>query len=961
MNIKSILFLFFLFILHIRCELITPNFYNNETTIVYEYGLQSEYFTKWIYTDNNYIATFSCLTNTTIRKCTFSPTISDLKKLYSNKIYYCSIDPLSSTPSQEQCNNGILSASYYPTPVISKDFKPSTKGGQVVIIGSFLISNGYYFPTQSGEVKIEVPNTNGLIDPTNITIKSFPIGCGGQIIQYYNNKYFKFQYSNPSLISMSTKKINEYNNNNDKIKLIINGENFCISDDNVTLKIGKFNGLQLNWDNSNTVSMEFDQLYSGLYNVSMNAKGLISNNLLVTFNPEIKSVTSIPSDLGGIITITGNRLLSENGVSDTSISIGRNLSNTCSIISNTDSIITCNLEKAIPDQLSELANLSINLIVGGQKELNESIFFTYDIPHISGLSLNGKKLTLFGEMLGNIFTEVYINGVEYFSPKQVAKNQTQLSFTLPNDFEKGFINVVNPSSFLKSNEILFQTSFYIEPIGNPSTRGQLLPFNFNNILIENLNLKPSLTINHSNQLIFNESLSTIIYNTNGNFNFEIPMGCGSNHFIQGKIGNQSANSTLSYEEPIILNCQNDDFSIICYGYNFGSLSSPFLNNNNNSNGIKITFLNEIITYKNISKLDHEIFVIPLKSNNLYDGNISINVCGSISNNYPLYFKSSIKNEGQMLNQNLNSNGGNLIINGHNFIFNKRNYTYLICDDINNYKNNNNNSNNSNNNHSIINNQIQFYCNFINNTLYNCPINIIGPFNRKCLLNFQNEKLFNITINYLPPIISNVIFNNLTIAGGLITIIGSEFYNLTTSITIGEVYCKNVTFINSNQLVCNLITNNISSQLTIDTLYYVNITIFSNNNNNNNSNDLLIIKSSSSLVFKYNHLIENSNNSNNNNNKNSSEVVGSGSNKLKWLIPTIICPIVFVVMVIFIGPELFRRFYTYPPPKPPPPEPGFERRPYNPPNLNNRLYENSIPQYDNDPLNPPQLSFVPIQP
>ncbi|KAN0038673.1 hypothetical protein ACTA71_000857 [Dictyostelium dimigraforme] len=107
MNIKCISFLFLLLMVPIFCKVSVQNFYNDETTIVFEYDLESEYFTKWIYLENNYNVTFSCSANTTNRKCTFSPpTISDFKKLYSYKIYYCSINPkLSSTITNEECNN----------------------------------------------------------------------------------------------------------------------------------------------------------------------------------------------------------------------------------------------------------------------------------------------------------------------------------------------------------------------------------------------------------------------------------------------------------------------------------------------------------------------------------------------------------------------------------------------------------------------------------------------------------------------------------------------------------------------------------------------------------------------------------------------------------------------------------------------------------------------------------------
>ncbi|KAM9970217.1 hypothetical protein ACTFIR_002065 [Dictyostelium discoideum] len=943
MNIKYLSFLFILYILPIWCEVNVQNFYNNETTIVFEYNLNDEYFTKWIYFDNNYYAIFSCFDNSTNRICEFSPSISDMEKLYSNKIFYCSIDPSSSSSSSssvEECKNSILKPSFYPTPIISKYFKPPTKGGQVVIEGSFLISSGYKFPTQYGDVKVEFPNST-LINPTSITIKSFPFGCGEQTIQYYNNKLFKFQYSKPTINSIYIPKIN----GNSKIKLIISGDNFCTINDNVSLTIGKFNGLQFNWENNddndkNIISIEYDQIYSGLLNVSLDANGLNSNIILINFNPEIKSVTSVPRATGGIITIKGNRLISENGMSDTIVSIDGDRVFDCSVISNSESIIECNIQKVV---FLYTSNFTLNLIVAGQKILNGPFRFEFDKPYISGQSLTGMDLTLFGEMFTD--SNVYINGIALDKNLVISTSSTEYKFTLPNDFKKGGIFLRNSKNVVDSNTIIFEKSFNIEPNGYSTTRGQLLSFQFNNILNENFNQIPTLTYN-SNQLIFDQPLSTIFNKTNCDFKFQVPMSCGLNHPIQGTIGNQFANSTFSYFDPIILRCLTDDFLIICYGFNFGSLSMI-----NNDNNIKINFLNQIYTNNNISKLDHEYFVIPIKSNNLYNGDISITVCGLTSNYYQLNFKSSIKNEAQLLNQNFKSNGGDLIINGHNFIYNKSNFTYLLCDD--------------DDDDDI---EIKFNCNLINNTFYNCPININGPFDRKCLLNFQNEKMFNIKINYLSPTVNNVILNNLTITGGLITINGSDFYNLTTFIEIGNLNCYNVTFINSNQLNCNLITNNISQHLISNNLYYVNISIFSGTNNN-----LDLIKNSSTLIFKYDNLLGNSNSSNNNNNNNNNgdgshggdgdggDDGGDGSSsKLKWLIPTIICPVIFVVMVIFIGPELFRRFYTYPPPKPPLPEPGFQRRPYDPPNLNNRLYENTITRYDNDPENL-QLSFVPIQP
>ncbi|KAK5579312.1 hypothetical protein RB653_008993 [Dictyostelium firmibasis] len=942
MNIKFSIFLFLLLIILTCCDVSVLNFYNNETTVVFEYNLQSQYFTKWIYFDSKYNATFSCSINTNTRICSFTPIESDLKKLYSNAIYFCTINP-STTTTKEECNYGsTLGPVYYPTPMIS--YQPPTKGGQVNIIGSFLITNGYNFPTQIGDVRVLIPSI-GPIDPTNITIQSFPSGCGQQTVKYYNDKYFKFQYADPIINNITF-----FNNNNDNgdglfnVTLIVYGDNFCSPNDSVTISVGSNRDMPLNWIDSNgTVSVQYFQKTSGLAFVSINACGLNSQRIFYFFDPEIKSVTSVSKFTGGIITITGRRL-TPMGQDDTSVTIGTDSNNKCNIISTSYSTIKCSLNK-YNGSSGGYTNLSINLRISGQSpqdSLSNTIKYSYGIPFISGQLLTGMNLTLYGVNFGDNQSGIYINDfLRSDITPTVSQNETQISFILPSGFQRSNLSIFIPYNNLKSNQIVVDANFNIEALSNSNTRGQLLPFSFKNILSKNFNSKP-IVIYNSNELIYNESLSTTFFSLNrsANYYFEIPPGCGLNNFIQGKIGiDQIANSTVSYSEPVINNCQNDDFSIVCVGYNFGNLSTIFSNSKYSYRDdiVKINFSNEIFTFKNISKLDHEIFVIPLKPNKFHDGNISINVCGSLSNSYTILFNSSIKNEGQLLNQTFNSNGGDIIINGHNFNFEKSNLTYLLC----------NNTNNNNNQ------QIKFNCNFINNTIYTCPISLIGPFDRNCTLNFQNQEIYNISISYLQPIINSINNNKLETTGGSITIIGGEFYNLKTMVTIGDLNCTNVTFINSNQLTCNLSSKNISNQLIVDKLYYVNITIF--DDSISNSSDLVVIKRSSSLIFKYSKLYnESANNSVDGGG-------GSSSNRLKWLIPTIICPVVFIVMVIFIGPELFRRFYTYPPPKPSPPEPGFIRRPYNPPNLNNRLYENVIPQYDNDPENPPQLSFVPIQP
>ncbi|KAN0018312.1 hypothetical protein ACTFIU_010927 [Dictyostelium citrinum] len=151
----------------------------------------------------------------------------------------------------------------------------------------------------------------------------------------------------------------------------------------------------------------------------------------------------------------------------------------------------------------------------------------------------------------------------------------------------------------------------------------------------------------------------------------------------------------------------------------------------------------------------------------------------------------------------------------------------------------------------------YNCSFINYTSIICDMKLEGPFDQICKIKFNGkEENYNNSISYYPPLVLNSTMISNSSVGGIITIIGNEFYNQIDSITVGKSKCLNTTFINSTSISCFLEPSTLNiNQTEHQQVQYVNVTI----NGKSGGNNLMVFIGNSIIIDQKNHSSESYNN------------------------------------------------------------------------------------------------------
>ncbi|KAM9961151.1 hypothetical protein ACTFIR_003988, partial [Dictyostelium discoideum] len=698
----------------------------------------------------------SLVVKTWTRTCTAGMSIDIAKNLHG-QVFGCVTD----NNGQSDCRMNVYQE-YYPNPIIEGDFKPSTKGGLVILKGYYL-AIGLYFYTIIPNTRLAIIGNlvGDSIDATNL-ILDYKGGCGTREIQWPNGYIYSFNHSNPVIDSISI----------ESSSFISRGYNFCNSSESIQIYL---DGVQIEKSKIKSIDHEqFEIIYSQEHSksivVNIVSGGLESNKFKLDYKPMPLKINSVPRLKGGSITIIGERLSSQVNNSTIIVKIGQY---DCKNVISSKNEILCNLESVPNVEKVKLVDLQVNISINGIFNEN-NLSFSFDTPIISDFILPQGEVKLVGHCFGSSqITQIKIDDVLQSNLTiNINEKETTLSFKPTLQIKKSKLYIIVNGT--KSNTIEIDSSFFVKSVPSfPSVNGQTVNFTLFNINPKNFNATPIMTFRDNSSIKATDYKNSNEYSTH-TYSFEIPKSCGRNE-ITISIGDQPTRTEIYYGLPNISSCSIVSNQMIkCIG-DFTNYLDLFKNGK-----IKIQFSNMIII-DNIPNnpiiFKSDSFSFPMKPEYI-SSDIYLIVCDENSPSFKVDIRPLLK----FVNQSpvFNSTGGELLINGENFNENTIDDTSVYC----------------------FSNKQVYNCSFINYTSISCDIKLEGPFDQLCKIKFNGkDEKNNISISYYPPLVLNSTTISNSSIGGIITIFGNEFYNQIDLITVGKSKCLNSTFINSTSISC----------------------------------------------------------------------------------------------------------------------------------------------------------------
>ncbi|KAM9976129.1 hypothetical protein ACTFIR_009970 [Dictyostelium discoideum] len=593
-------------------------------------------------------------------------------------------------------------------------------------------------------------------DQINLILEVFP-GCGYRTIIWENHETLNFTYQEPNIEKID---INQS-------FLDITGTNFYNQSIFVSVKIDN-NTI----DPNDIISVDFEIIklkfnYSGPFSSKLNVQvgccDYWSNQFQITYPPIPSSSNSIPKLKGGLLIINGNRLTSSPSSSsknnNISVTVGDSI---CSIVSSSSNEIKCNLQ---PLSNSTFNNSSpITVSINGVVNTNK-LFLNYDIPYITTFSQVNDEIHIIGGCFGN-------------------NNSTQIHINVQNQIFN--LNISIESNSIKSNGINVDVKMYARINETPLIANKLINFTLFYVNSSNINLIPTIKILNEQSNQTSKSISTKVNESVVSCSFLIENNCGIINY-EIEIGNQRYQSSFSYESPLINKCNlNSNEIVTCIGKGFV--------NKNNETSIFISNLS-IALSKEINNSIYESISFRMKDEYNILGELYLNVCGLLSNKVtintiPIFKNVSIPNL-------FDTNGGNIIIIGK-------------------YLNNNTNITIECNGEQIL----EKECKLNNSsTSLECNIKLNGPNDKTCklLFNYENYIVSTFSLIYKSPSINQTSIINLK-QGGILTIIGNDFYYPIDKVTIigndndndngngngsgsDNLNCNEAKYINNTMITC----------------------------------------------------------------------------------------------------------------------------------------------------------------
>ncbi|KAM9976132.1 hypothetical protein ACTFIR_009973 [Dictyostelium discoideum] len=798
---KIILFflIFYLFQFAFSYEDVIPFGYESHNdSLVIKYDVNENYYSNisFLWNDKSrYDMSFNCVLNNTIRTCTLPVKESDHAQMYSENIIACT----ENNGTFKMCGYEVPLL-FFPGPFLISEFKPKTRGGNTTISGYYLELKERLFVQFENHYKNDQFKYSGQVylipdkfasktpDRINLILQVFP-GCGYRTIVWENRQKLNFTYQEPNIEKID---INQS-------FLDITGTNFYNQSILVSVKIDN-NTI----DPNDIISVDFENIklkfnysdpFSSKLNVQVGCCDYWSNQFQITYPPIPSSSNSIPKLKGGLLIINGNRLTSSSSSNNNiSITIGDSI---CSIVSSSSNEIKCNLQPLSNSTFnnSSLITVSINGVANTNK-----LLLNYDIPYITTFSQVNDEIHIIGGCFGNInSTQIHINGKKVFGQiKSINNDETVLIFKVQNQIFN--LNISIESNWIKSNGINVDVKMYARINETPLIANKLINFTLFYVNSSNINLIPIIKILNEQSNQTSKSISTKVNESVVSGSFLIENNCGIINY-EIEIGNQRYQSSFSYESPLINKCNlNSNEIVTCIGKGFV----------NKFNETSIFISNQSIALsKEINNSSYES--ISFRMNDEYNilGELYLNVCGLLSNKVtintiPIFKNVSIPNL-------FDTNGGNIIIIGK-------------------YLNNNTNITIECNGEQIL----EKECKLNNSsTSLECNIKINGPNDKTCklLFNYDYNIVSTFDLIYKSPSINQTSIINLK-QGGILTIIGNDFYYPIDKVTIigsngsgssSSLNCNEAKYINNTMITCFIqATNNTFNNIKNGEMIFINV-------------------------------------------------------------------------------------------------------------------------------------------
>ncbi|KAM9998674.1 hypothetical protein ACTFIY_008308 [Dictyostelium cf. discoideum] len=585
---KMYFFLILLFSLFVIVYSAPKNVTRNETSIIYTYTIDSDYYTRFVMYQNattprtdiasNY---FDCQIVNSERYCVFH--FGDSFSRLWGAVYSRVCERTVSDP-KEDCNTFWITDNIFPEPLNVKfSGHPKTSGGDVVFTGYFLrlaggpntLANSYSSPTRIFIIKVHGNFSDPTFNCNNFTA-TFP-PSSGNIKVYFDDTgkvAYQFRYASPivsSFIVDPSKKV-----------VTINGDNYFTKNSLVKIFFDGViqNNINITVNHTQIQVNDFNRVDPGPMSVNITIDSVsIDNNYTFCFSAVLTSISSVSNHLGGVVTIKGSKLSSTSNSSlIPTIKIG---DKQCSFIKSTTTELECQLD---PNE-SGGKNLPVDVNFDGCNSTssgNDTLTFTYSIPTISSGTYSNGIVTLIGSNLGTIndsFIQINTNGVignVNIDKFNISSDETTATFKLPLLRCKSFFINFTRVDISANNKPSISVPLSINVINKPTVSNGSINIELYYIDCPiSTSSTPSITVGNSSSAtqcsMPSLTNSSEFYQTK----CSIPYGTGINKQFKFKYNSEEGNSEFSYEPPKVesRSFSKGLFNITINGNNFGNSTS----------------------------------------------------------------------------------------------------------------------------------------------------------------------------------------------------------------------------------------------------------------------------------------------------------------------------------------------------------------------------------------------------
>ncbi|KAM9993346.1 hypothetical protein ACTFIZ_011313 [Dictyostelium cf. discoideum] len=605
----------------------------NETSIVYTFSLDNDYYTRFVMYQNettprsdiapNY---FDCQIVNLERVCVFhfGDSLSRLwGAVYSRACVRTVSDP------KEDCESTWITDYMFPEPLNVKfSGYPPTSGGDVTFNGTFLrlaggpntLSSSFQTPSTIFIITVHGNFSDPKFNCNNFTA-TFPPNSGNFKLYFDDTgkKAFPFRYASPtisSLIPDSTKKV-----------VTINGDNYSTKNSLVQVSFDGVDQTNINITVNHTQIQvnNFNRVDPGPMSVSIIINSVpIDKKYIYCFPAVITSITSVSNHLGGIVTIKGSKLSSVSNSSFVpTITIG---DKQCTLIKSTTTELECQLD---PNE-SGGKNLPVDVNFGGCNSTSsggDAVTFTYNIPTLSSGSYSNGMVTLIGTNLGTTnesFIQLYTNGINdslTVDQFNISSDEKSATFKLPLLKCKSFNINFTRIDISANNKLSMSAPLSINVTNRPSVSNGSLNIELYYIDCPiSPSQPPSINVGNSTSAtqcsIPSLTTTSEYYQTT----CSTPYGTGVNKQFKFKYNSEEDNGEFSYESPKVVSRSFSKglFNITINGNNFGnstSLIKVYFNGSDISSEIQSLNDNQF-TFKRLNSYENGPINITVDGNSM---------------------------------------------------------------------------------------------------------------------------------------------------------------------------------------------------------------------------------------------------------------------------------------------------------------------------------------------------------